>query len=162
MLLRAEQMLPGEGFGRAATAAAELFRVPVQDGGILWQEDGLIYLEEYPENPPAHVLNGFVTGMFGLHEYYRATEQEWAQWLFRQCVHTLTQILGQYETASGLRYDLHAEAVVNADYYYFIIQQLRALYLITGERMFQDYARRWSRQLYRRKLGAFLRCEAPL
>jgi hypothetical protein len=162
ILLRAEQIMPGEGFGQAATAVAALFPVPVQDAGILWQENGLVYLEEYPENPPAHVLNGFVTGMFGLHEYYRATGQEWARLLFQQCVHTLTQILEQYEAAAGLRYDLQAEAVVNSDYYYFIIQQMRALYQITGERLFQDYARQWARRMYRRKISAFVKCAAPL
>jgi hypothetical protein len=163
LLLRGEQLFPGEGFRQYADAAVKLFQVPVQEGGILWVEDGKVYLEEYPEPSPAHVLNGFVTGMFGLYEYYRVTGEEWTHTLFTQCVHTLSSILGQYEMENGLlRYDLRGKIAVNDDYNHFIVQQLRALHMITAERIFDHYARRWAHYLYRRKLDLFLSGQAPL
>jgi hypothetical protein len=162
ILLRAAQLDPDAGYGDAATAAAALFRVPVAEGGILWEEDGLAYLEEYPEPAPAHVLNGFVTGMFGLHEYYRVRREPWAKELFDRCCATLRRRLPEYEAPDGLRYDLAADTVVTHDYYYFIVQQLRALHRITGDRFFLKWARRWSRELYSSRLESFVRLREPI
>ena len=81
------------GYGAAANAAAELFRVSVPEGGVLWEEGQLAFLEEYPESEPAHVLNGFVTGMFGLHEFYRVRGEPWAKELFDRCCLTLRRTL---------------------------------------------------------------------
>jgi hypothetical protein len=156
VLLRAEQLFPDEGFGQSAHTAVELFRVPVQDGGVLWVEDGQTFLEDSPENPPAHALKGFITGMFGLHEYSRVTRQAWTQSLFTQCVQTLYRVIGQYDTEHGPCYALKARARVSTDDYYFIVQQLRALHWMTHEQIFKDYARRWSRQMYVKKCAASL------
>jgi len=162
MVLRAEQVAPGNGFLEAAKAAVELFRIPVKDGGVLWEENGQIFLEEYPEPDSAHVLNSWITGIFGLHEYYRVTGEEWTRELFNRCLHTLKQMLPQYVTPKGLRNDLRTDIVVNANYFYFIIQQMYALYQITGDRFFLGYGQRWKKWMYYQKLKSFLSGNDPL
>ena len=137
IMLRAEQTLSSPEFGDAATAAAQLFRVPVAAGGVLAEEDGRTFLA-YPEPEPAHVLNGFVTGMFGLREYYRVRGEPWSSELFQRCVDTLVRTLPAYEVPMGLRYDLKSDTTVSPDYYYFVVQQLHALYELTGVDDFLD------------------------
>lgn len=162
ILLRANQVFHSSGFDRAAKAAAQLFRVPIADGGILWMDNGLVYLEEYPEATPSHVLNGFITGMFGLYEYHKITGEAWAKDLFLSCLNTIKLTLDKYETPHGLRYDLVNSSIVNADYYYFQIQQLLALHAITGDRFYRDRAERWRRRMYKMKIRSFLSGAAPI
>jgi glycosyltransferase involved in cell wall biosynthesis len=159
ILLRAEQRGGDEGFATAATAAARLLRVPLSDNGVLFEQDGLVFLEEYPEPDPAHALNGFMTGMFGLHEYHRARGEPWAHELFVRCVETVRLRLPEYEARAGLRYDLGSDAVVSTDDYYYLVQQLRALGRLTGDSFFDQWARRWARKLYVGKLRSVLRGE---
>jgi hypothetical protein len=161
ILLRADQMAPGAGFDQCAHAAAVLFRVPVQDGGVLWVEDEQVYLESYPESAPSHGLSDFITGMFGLHEYARVTGQAWARSLFAQGVQTLSKVIRLYETANGLYDDLRHDTPIKLDDYYVIVQQLRALRVITGEHIFHQYAQRWSCRLYQQKCALFFKGAAP-
>ncbi len=162
MLLRADQIQPGEGFGESAVAAARLYQVSLEDEGIQCLDEGLTFLEEYPEDPPSHVLNGFITAVLSLHEYWRVHQEEWARSLLDRCIQTLTQVISRYETPQGLRYDLRLEGVVSPDYYYFIVQQLWALHQISGQRVFKKYAHRWTRAMHRQKLAQFVTLRMPL
>lgn len=157
ILLRAEQAAPGQGFGEAAACAVRLFRIPVREEGLLWEENGDVFLEEYPEDPPPHVLNGFITGLFGLHEHHRATGEAWTAELFARCASTLRRALRRYESRRGLRYDLAADEVMSADYIHFVVQQLRALHAMTGERVYLLFAWRWRAFLYATKLWGLRR-----
>jgi glycosyltransferase involved in cell wall biosynthesis len=157
ILLRAHQMKPDGGFGEHVDVAANLMRLPVHEGGVLHEDNGLVFLEEYPENSPSHVLNGWITGMFGLHEYYRVTGSEWAGGLFDRCLQSLRKILPQYEAKNGLRYDLSSDAVVNVDYYYFIVQQMFALHRITADISFRKYGRKWKSRLYKQKVASIFK-----
>jgi glycosyltransferase involved in cell wall biosynthesis len=154
LLLRAAQEFPEEEWWGALHAAVKLFRVPVKDFGVLCEENGLLFLEEYPEPDPAHVLNGMLTAMFALQEYHRVTGEAWVRETFDRCALTMRRVLGDYESAAGLRYDLKGQSVVNWDYYYFIVQQVWVLHRMTGDDVFRRYARRWRGHLYRGLLQA--------
>jgi hypothetical protein len=162
IVLRAEQLFAGQGFLDSARKAVGLFRVPVDEGGVLLRKEGLTFLEEYPEDPPSHVLNGFMTAVFGLHEYWRVTGEAWVESLIAECVNTLRQILPRYETGEGIRYDLLTVNTVNADYYYFQVQQLRALWKITGDPCFEEWAKRWRKNMFHLKWNNFVQGKAPL
>ncbi|PWB39693.1 MAG: hypothetical protein C3F19_14605 [Rhodocyclales bacterium] len=162
ILMRAHQLSPDEGFDRNLDRAAQLFWTDMQNGGVRHVDDGLVFLEEYPEEPASHVLNGFITGLFGLHEYYRFSGDRRAIELFWHGAETVKLAVARYEAPDGLRYDLLNQFVVNTDYYYFIVQQFLALYQITGDRFFKSYARKLQRRMYRQRMSAALRLRAPI
>jgi hypothetical protein len=135
VLLRAEQMHPGESFGESATAAAEAFRV----------RSDLMSLVE-----PANV-SGFMTGMFGLHEYHRVRGEPWAAELFDRCVVMLQKTLAESEAPGG-----------PLDDNYLVVQQLLALHEITGLAEFRSLARNWARRLCASRAKDFVRLRAPL
>ncbi|MCW0190486.1 MAG: D-glucuronyl C5-epimerase family protein [Rhodococcus sp.] len=162
ILMRGHQMEPAEGFDRLLEPAARLFWTDMKDGGVRHVDDGLVFLEEYPEEPASHVLNGFITGLFGLHEYYRFSGDSRAMEVFTHGIETLKTAVGRYEAPDGLRYDLTNDFVVNNDYYYFIVQQFHALHRITGERFFRRYAHKLQKRMYKRRFAAALRFTAPL
>jgi hypothetical protein len=160
VLLRASQLFPDQDFQRELAAAADLFRVPVSESGVLWEGDGLVFLEEYPEEPPSHVLNGMIAGMFGLNEYHRVTGEAWARELFDRCVKTLKSVLPRYDAPDGVKYDLASPSLISSDYYCYVVQQLLALYAMTGDPFFRRWAKRWrrkSRRLWLRSALRFLR-----
>jgi hypothetical protein len=162
VLLRAEQRLPGEGFGAAADAAAALFRTPAADGGLLLREYGLTWVEAFPEPEPAHALTGLTTGMLGLHEYVRVRGEPWAEEVFAHLLATLRRRLPAYERRSGPRTDLVAEVAMSDDETYLAIQQLRALHAVTGVEELRRRAARWARRLYLLRTRRIVRGMAPL
>lgn len=156
ILLRADQAQPAEGFGEAAATAARLFQVSVLDGGLLSERDGLTYLAEHPDADPADELSGFVTGVFGLHEYHRVGGEPWVAELFVRCATTLARLRERLVDGAG-----HV-LTVTADPEYFVVQQLHALHRMTGEPEFRSRARERSRLVRASRLRAFVRHEAPV
>ncbi len=148
VLLRAAQHTGDDAYLHAARRAAGTFRLPLAEAGVLYREDGLTFFEEYPEKPPSHVLNGFITALLCLWEYSRVTNDQWSEELFRSGAGTLAEVLVRYETAGGLRYDLATDELLGGDYVHFITAQLRAMRAITHDRTFSRRARRWKRRYY--------------
>ena len=162
ILLRAYQLSGDEVYLAKVRSAIKLYTVDLEDSGVLWKDESGVYLEEYPENPPAHVLNGFMTGLFGLYEYKMVTGEDWADKLFNDCLETLIKIIPEYETPTGLKYDLKNTFEVNADYYYFIVQQLYAMHKITDREEFISWAKAWKKKMYRLKRKNFLSGSLPI
>ncbi len=66
-----------------ATAAFQALERPLVAGGAtLTDENGHFWLEEYPMNPPSHVLNGFIFALWVVLDYARVTgsERAWEWW----------------------------------------------------------------------------------
>lgn len=130
-----------------ATAAFTALELPMSEGGAtMTDENGHFWLEEYPMNPPSHVLNGFIFALWGVLDYARATGNERAwEWWDAGC-QTLRARLKDYDCGFWSVYDLsHREL---ATQYYQInihVPQLEAMATLTGEECYSHYARRWRR-----------------
>lgn len=162
VLLRAQQRFPDDGFGDAARAAGQLFRVPVGVGGVLSDEEGLTRFEGYPEPQPAHVLDHWLSAIFGLHEYALHGGERWTRELLERSIGSVRATLAAYETPAGVRNDLRSEQPVSEAGLYLLIAQLRGLATITGDQSFSARARAWTRQLYAARLRNFLTLRGPL
>ncbi|HKO27660.1 MAG TPA: D-glucuronyl C5-epimerase family protein [Solirubrobacteraceae bacterium] len=111
-------------------------------------------LEEYPTDPPAHVLNGWITSLFGLHDVGRtpraATADRSAE-AFGAGTKTLAARLGLYRLALGWsRYDLYPHPLTNVSslsYQRLHVAQLRALHSLTDFPLFASTADEWERAL---------------
>lgn len=128
-----------------ATAMFEALELPMSEGGATMTDaNGHFWLEEYPMNPPSHVLNGFIFAMWGVLDYARATGNKKAwNWWDASC-ETLRARLKDYDCGFWSVYDLsHREL---ATQYYQInihVPQLEAMGALTGEEFYDHYARRW-------------------
>lgn len=132
----------------AAIDAAEVFFQSIQDGGMAYIDDNGTWLEEYPSDPPPHVLNGEIFALFGLYDLVRITGDLRAETLFSSVVTRLKATLPRYETVDWVRYQLDPSKPANNTYYPLHIAQLEALSAITGEETFSDYAKKW-RSVYK-------------
>jgi len=107
VLLRAYELTEEEKYLEAAEAALEAFEIPIGEGGVMHaDEKGFVWYEEYPGQPPPHVLNGFIFALFGLNDFYKATASEKALRLFDEGIETLEANLHRYDIGYWSAHDL--------------------------------------------------------
>lgn len=133
----------------AAHGAFEPFLLEINQGGVSWRDEaGHIWFEEYLVSPPSHVLNGFIWALWGVYDYYLATQREAAKRLFEEAVITLTENLWRYDIGFWSLYDLNPTRLrpLASPFYHFLhITQLAVLYRLTGRNVFLTYANLWER-----------------
>lgn len=172
VLLRAYQLTGDERYFSAAKRALGAFDVDIEMGGVKTVDiDGLIWYEEYPSDPPSHVLNGFIFALLGIYDFYRVTNDAHILDLFNEGIKTLENRLVLYDTGYWTTYDLvirdkndtnyfldpRISKNINPASYYNILKelasgvyhnihitQLEILYKITSKNIFKDYAEKWA------------------
>lgn len=146
-LLRAFQLTGDETYRDAAFFAAAAFAHDISEGGVACRdEDGSLWLEEYPSDPPSHVLNGFIFALWGVFDLWRVTEDARYRHLWDEGVQTLKRNLPRYERSGGWsRYDVLREEKVSSEYHWTHVVQLEIMGALTGENLFLEVAERWRR-----------------
>ena len=101
--------------------------IPIQNGGPLLISGNDLWIEEYPlENPPKHVLNGFIYALFGLLDTYFVTENRFYYKIFIKGCSTLERNIELYDLLLLSRYDSHHLADKN----YHLLNTILVLSLI--------------------------------
>jgi hypothetical protein len=113
-------------------------------------------LQEYPTRPPAHVLNGWVTSLWGLYDV-AGSPRPWstptvaasAAEAFEAGVATLAARVGRYRTPVGWsRYDLYPHPLANVaspSYHRLHIGHLRTMNELAPRDVFVEVADEWER-----------------
>jgi hypothetical protein len=145
VLLRAFQHTGDEQYLRGATEAMAWLSVPVANGGVAHTGENGVWLEEYPSDAkPSHVLNGHLTAVLGVWDYYRVTRDPKAKALFDAAVRVVRAEVDRYDVGFWLVYDqLNRVDVINGMYMTWIIEHFKVLHAITGDAFFEQYARKW-------------------
>jgi hypothetical protein len=139
----------GEGrFLDAARGVMRSFAIDVEAGGIRDREKtGRLFFEEYPfPGRVRHVLNGFVTALFGIHEFGRATGDREAWNIFDEGASTLCdEVLDTFDAGHTTRYDQMTGRPGPASCLYTKVhaRQLAVLHRLTGKPHLLSRARRW-------------------
>ncbi|MFX0195744.1 MAG: D-glucuronyl C5-epimerase family protein [Candidatus Hodarchaeota archaeon] len=136
-----------------ATKALTSFNILIQDGGVKHaNKHGNIFYEEYPTTPPNHVLNGFIYSLLGIYDHYRVTKSKLSFELFTKGIDTLVRTIPNYDTGFWSKYSLSKKSNVGNHfnlaspvYHNIHINQLKILYRITQEKIFDYYAKKWQR-----------------
>ena len=146
VLLRAWQLTEDETYLRTAHLAFKSFEYHQRNGGVQnIDEDGNIWFEEYPSNPPGHVLNGFIFALLGLWEYYKVTGNTSAKNLWENGLLTLEKNIQKYDCGYWTIYDQYTKHVVGQKYHDLHVQQMKVLYELSGKGIFLKYYQAWSR-----------------
>jgi heparosan-N-sulfate-glucuronate 5-epimerase len=151
VLARAWQSTGVERYIEGARRALAAFARPLEQGGVAGTHDERITYEEYPAQPPPHVLNGSIFALFGLWDMARVLPGDGhAAALFERGAATVETLLPRYDTGWWSLHDLyhlHAGTPRNpctAHYHDIHIKQLTVLHAITGREPFAAVARRWA------------------
>jgi hypothetical protein len=109
-------------------------------------------LQEYPTTPPAHVLNGWIYGLWGLYDVALSAAPDdvraQARSAFDDGVQALAARVDRYDTLGWSRYDLypHPIAHVASPYYHRLhVELLRALDELAPDARLRAAADRWER-----------------
>ncbi len=148
VLLRAERVHAGQGFGDAACRAAEPFKATIEVGGVVWKNGSVAFLEEVAAPHSAHILNGCIFALWGLWELHAERGQAWEERLIACVRDTILHWLPLYDTGWWSRYSLMRTPsgrphVATLKYHAFHIAQLRVLAAMFDEPRFARTADQW-------------------
>lgn len=148
-LVRAALVTGQNSFVDHAVEALRLFEIDVKDGGVCREIEGYVFYEEYPSAKKHHVLNGFFYSIWGLLDLIRYNNNETARQLWEEGIKTIVNWLPQYDMGHWSLYHI-GDGMKNPatiPYHKLHIEQLKAMYDITGQKIFKEYADKWSRYL---------------
>lgn len=98
----------------AARAAIEPLLIAGSDGGLSFPlPEGGALPQEYPTNPPSHVLNGGIFALWGIRDLAEATDDRVLRDAFETGVDALAANIEQWDTGYWSRYDLFPHPVRN-------------------------------------------------
>lgn len=160
-LLRGWELIGDEQLRAAADRAYAGLHSRREQMQLHLDADHELWYEEYPAEPPLHVLNGHVYALLGVLDYARVTgdPQATARWKLA-CQTTLAHLDG-FDLGYWSAYDLLWREPVSLHYHKNIhIPQLRILAALTGEQRFGQTAERWER--YHARLVTRLRWQIAL
>ncbi|CAH8296951.1 unnamed protein product [Schistosoma turkestanicum] len=119
LLVRAYNYTGNRLYLEACHRALDLFNVNIKRGGIrsyFLDQSDLVWFEEYPFDPPIHVLNGFIYSLIGLYDYIKllvnSPDPSASSYLSEAQIHldtgltSLSRLLPLFDSGSGSFYDL--------------------------------------------------------
>jgi heparosan-N-sulfate-glucuronate 5-epimerase len=133
LLVRAHAATGDDRFAEGAQRALRPLSVPSAEGGVRARLGSGFFPEEYPTDPPSHVLNGGIFALWGYYDVAIALGDEEARREFEQAMDTLAENAHRWDTGSWSRYDLFPHRVANvasSAYHVLHINQLRAMQLV--------------------------------
>ena len=145
-LVRAALVTGQNSFIDSAIEALELFQIDVKDGGVSREIDGYVFYEEYPSAKRHHVLNGFYYAIWGLLDLVRYNNNATARQLWEEGLKTIVNWLPRYDLGHWTLYHI-GDGIKNPatiPYHKLHIEQLKAMYDITGQKIFKEYADKWN------------------
>ncbi len=141
-----------------AESALGPFKYHVGEGGLLNFFKGVRIFEEYPSQKPNVVLNGYIFAVFGLYDLFLTNSNPIAERLYNISIESLSKIINYFDLNYWSQYSLYYYPnLFPASYAYHNIQieQMKALYFISGNEIFNDYSNKWknynSNFLYKNK-----------
>lgn len=147
LLLRAYRATGAAEYLDAATRAFGGFLKSTSEGGVVFTDArGNLWFEEYIVSPPTHILNGFIWAMWGVYDYFLATESSAARDLFARATITLRENLAGYDLGFWSLYEQSGTMlpmVASPFYHRLHVIQLRIMHRVTGEEIFSQYADKW-------------------
>lgn len=140
LLVRAYQESGNKVYLYAAKRAIEFMLISIEDGGTTYYTKNEIFLKEYTHKPV--VLNGWIFSIFGLYDYLLVKSDNKIEKLYILTIKTLVDNLHRFDNGYWSKYD--CESMLASPFYHNLhIAQLKTLYDLTNENIFEDYACKW-------------------
>lgn len=147
VFVRAHLESGSDRFAELAGAAIAPVLPPGQAGLLVSTADGPVP-EEAPSTPPSLILNGWIYALWGLWDVATGLDSTVANQLYEESVACLTRTLPQYDVGWWSRYSLYPHPLPDLAkpfYHRLHIDQLDALYRLTGSDAFRAMSERFAR-----------------
>lgn len=129
---------------KAAQRAIDFMLVPVDKGGTALYDNNDVVFAEYTHLPV--VMNGWIFAWWGLYDFVLTTHDTgvYKDILVRSC-NTLIRYMPRFKASYWSKYDLGG-MMASPFYHNLHIAQMQAMYELTGEDIFNQYAKQWKKQ----------------
>lgn len=139
-----------------AQKAFPAFTLDVVEGGLSSRDqEGYLFFEEVLPAQIYHILNGFISTLWGIFEYELVTNDSRARLLFNEGITSLEHFLPEYDigwaslySLQHLRKSLWLKDVASLFYQTLHVRQLEVLYQLTGRKIFEEYRQKWESYLH--------------
>ena len=119
--------------------------MPVDEGGTLYVEGDDVWIEEYPlENPPKHVLNGFIFAILGLFDAYLAAKQDRFLNIFLKSYNTLKNTIRLYDLGYWSLYDVDARNIALPKYHLLNTVLVYTVSILMNDKELREISKRWA------------------
>jgi hypothetical protein len=146
VMLRAYDLTGEQSYFDAAGLASNLLLSPVSEGGCSdYDKSGNPFLEEYPSDPPSHILNGAIFALIGLSELEARTGGD----IHKAAVTRLSTQLTRFDLGYWSRYDLRYAAPASRSYHSLHVSLLQVAGNLFSDPFFNSTAIRWKSYLSR-------------
>ena len=145
VFVRAYQVTGEDRFAELAIAAVRPLMEPSGGPLVTWTATGPI-LEEGPSIPPSHILNGWISALWGLWDVHLGLGEAAAGEVFEASLRCLEHHLPAYDTGWWTLYSLFPHALADLAkpiYHRFHIAQVEALHRLTALESLGTTALRW-------------------
>ena len=116
----------------------------VSSGGVsVVKGYNYIFPQEYPSTPSSDVLNGAIFAYFGVYDYYRVTEDPDVKEIGEIIARTFAGSLDQFDNGYWSLYCRRPKCLAPPFYNSLHVTQLKVVYLITGDKRFLEYSRKF-------------------
>ncbi|MPW26968.1 hypothetical protein GC105_14380 [Alkalibaculum sp. M08DMB] len=105
---------------------------------VLIDEEGYLWIEEYPHDGGTQALNGFIFAIYGVYDYYMITNDEKAKEILQASINTIEEYIEDYRNEGEISYYCLDHKVKSDRYHMIHIEQLEMLYKFTGENYFNE------------------------
>ena len=151
VLVRAYDETNNGKYIEAIHKVVDSFFCSVDNGGVTFTDSYQdIWLEEYIVNPPTHILNGFIWGIWGLYDYWLLTNDKKIKNLFDNYIKTIQLNLYKYDIGYWSLYELSELKIkmrASLFYHKLHIVQLQILFAMTDIELFKETSNKWQSYL---------------
>ena len=152
VLTRAYLATHNERYLTAAQKAVFVYSINVKNGGVLREisDDFLCYEEYSTIDAPSCVLNGFITAILGLYDLIQVNSYKQAIDLYDKGIKSLSNNLYRWDYNWWSLYDLYSWGTKNVSSYFYHkyhIKQLKVLFKLTGNQIFNEYHKKWQKDI---------------
>lgn len=137
LLIRAYKECKDEKYLSSCHRAKDFMLVSIEGGGTTKYRGTDIFLYEFTHDPL--VLNGWIFSAWGLFDYSKWFDDKEVADIYRQIVETIKKTLPRYDTGYWSKYDIR-KRIASPFYHNLHIAQLRVMYDLTGDKIFNQYA----------------------
>ena len=144
LLLRAYKQTGDARYLESAKMAIDFMLKPLEDGGTTLYNNDKVIFKEYTHLPT--VLNGWIFAWWGLYDYVCITKDKGKyKTLLDNSLQTLERMLPSFSNSYWSIYDLE-NRIASPFYHNLHIAQMQAMYKLSGDEIFNQYANRWENQ----------------
>ena len=142
VLIRAYTAFNDKQYLNAAKKAVDFMLTEISNGGTAIRNEDSLYLEEYPQNPPRSVMNGWIFSLFGIYDLSIVEKSYLDE--FELSSKTLSRTIDNYDNGYWSLYDLE-KRVASPAYHTLHIALLNVMYDLTEDETYKNKAEKFRR-----------------